>query len=115
MTTYPNQRKIIISKGQHKTTVNIDRDALYAACQDLSSSELRLWIYLADNQDEFELYLYTNQIEKKVGMKKGAYHRAFDKLIEKSYIVPNENSKNVFKFYQFGEYDSDHPFNFFHQ
>lgn len=95
---------IIIHKGPSTgENLRINSDAFYAACKILTPSELRLWMYLADNQP-IETYSFSkHQIENEICMPISTYYKAFRKLIQKGYLTPIDKKAKTYNFSQYIE------------
>lgn len=100
-TSVPNQRKITTHK------VKSNKDNLYAitninslsyAMSVLTHSGLRLWLYLAKNQDNYEFWLSPIDAGAFTGLSVASYHRAFAELKEKKFLI--QTKKNNFDFYE---------------
>lgn len=101
MSTNPNQRSILITRNQYDVseTPTYTREAFREVAEKCTKSELLLWCYFADNQDDFYIEsLYRDHVYKKVGLKKDSYHAAFCGLVEKGYLVQDKTRKNLFYF-----------------
>ena len=83
MQTVANQKRIEIKKqGSGKHTV-LSLEALYLASRELSGESFKMWLYLAKNQDRYNLAL-SRQDALCWGIgSKSSYDRAIKELIEK--------------------------------
>ena len=100
-TSVPNQRRLTTHKDNANkqniyTVTNID--SLSYAMNELSYSGLRLWLYLAKNQDKFTFWLSPIDVRTFTGLSIASYRRAFSELEEKRFLVPSK--KNYFDFYE---------------
>lgn len=90
MTTYPNQKIIKINKAKankENTYSIINNDCLFSAMRELTHNELKVFLYLASNQNEYTFALSTNDLAEKTGASKRKIQEAVNSLIEKGYIV----------------------------
>lgn len=88
--TVPNQRVITVNKAiadkQHLYTV-INLQALNKACNTLQSKAgVKLFLYLAKNQDKYTFALSSADFMEWTGVKIGAYNSAFKELVENGYL-----------------------------
>lgn len=100
-TSVPNQRRITTHKDKANkqniyTVTNIA--SLSYAMSVLTHSGLRLWLYLAKNQDEFTFWLSPIDVGAFTGLSIASYRRAFSELREKKFLVLSK--KNCFDFYE---------------
>lgn len=102
--SYPNQKRVIINKepcdnsGNYYAKINLA--AINKAMTELKAAgEIKLWLYLAKNQNNHEFDLSCVDCGKH-GIKPDAYHAAVDKLISKGYL--QHNSGNVYRFNEMG-------------
>ena len=72
-------------------------DALQLAMNNIKGEALKLWLYIAKNQDghKFEL---SQKALLEWGLKKDAYYKAVDKLIELGYLTPARDGSNIYIF-----------------
>lgn len=97
MVTYPNQKIIHINKKTSSDFLQIDKDAWMKASKELNYGTFRVYLYLAGNQDNFDLALSPVAVKEKVGISKNTYHRAITELQEKKYLFLKQG--NIFDFY----------------
>ena len=86
--TYANQLSIVIGdrlRNKEHPYCLMNNEALERACRELKTG-LKLWLYLAHHQDEYEFGLSQKACES-WGIKKDTYYRSRDELIEKKYLV----------------------------
>ena len=98
---YPNQKIVTI----HKTPVDaqniylrIKKEAMQNASRNLSGEEFRAFMYLASNQDNYEMALSTEDMAAKMGGSIRGMQSAVRKLIKKGYLV--QQHKNHYDFYE---------------
>jgi len=63
----------------------------------LKGETLKLWLYLAKNQDDYQLELSQKALAE-WGLKKDAYYTAKKKLIEVGYLTPLREGSNILVF-----------------
>ena len=103
--TVPNQRVVTVHKAPADkshlyTTINLQ--ALGAACNTLQSKAgIKLFLYLAKNQDKYTFALSRADFMEWAGVKDTAYKTAVDELIEKGYLV--SKGGNQYTFYEAGK------------
>lgn len=104
MTTYPNQKIVTVFKAEankEHTYAVINKDALFRAARELTHNELKVFLYLASNQNEYCLALSTADIAEKMGANKRKIQEAINGLIEKKYI--EHMVGNSYDFYEEAE------------
>lgn len=102
MKTVPNQRIIKINKSptdkQHLYTTN-NLQALFDAMYNLTSHcGFKLYMYLAKNQNNYDLALSSTDFCKSACCSMSAYNTAFKELVEKGYLIQKAGTKNIFTF-----------------
>lgn len=108
----PNQRIIYIkriSADARKDYFKIGHTQLNKAAMDLSGNTFKLYIYLADNQDNYKLELSSKHFMQWSGISDSTYDRAFNELKEKGYLIKAPKKKNVYLFVEESiNYDERH-------
>lgn len=104
--TYQNQKIITIKKEPCDNVRNlyarINLVALHKAMSELTTmGEMKLWLYLAKNKDEYTFGLSKEDC-KTYGLKSDAYHSAVNKLIEKGYLKRQGKTGNKYFFIEKG-------------
>jgi hypothetical protein len=102
-TTYANQRHVIISqlpRDKDNIYAMFNVDALNLAMQNLKHNGLRMWLYLNKNQNGYGFGLSPAAAKKAFGIAESSYHAGVNELIEKQYLVPDEESTNTYIFYE---------------
>ena len=97
----PNQRIIYIqriSADVRKDFFKLGHQQLNQAVGDLSGNAFKLYIYLADNKDNYKLELSSKHFIEWSGTSNSTYDRAFKELKEKGYLLQAPNKKNVYLF-----------------
>ena len=88
MPHYANQKTIII----HKEKVDglffqIPQEALFNAVKTLTHAGLKLWLYLAKNNDGFKLDFSPAHAKEQTGLSPSSKDRAIKELIETGYLI----------------------------
>lgn len=97
MLTTPNQKLLIVSKEEQGKHTIIQLKALERASRDLQGETFKLWLYLAKNQNGYELALsMVDAISWGIGSK-SSYYRAVKELEHKGYL---QKSGNRYFFYE---------------
>jgi hypothetical protein len=63
----------------------------------LKGETLKLWLYIAKNQDNYQFELSQKALAE-WGLKKDAYYAARKKLIEVGYLTPAQEGSNILIF-----------------
>ena len=100
--TVPHQRTIKVGKSttdkSHKYTTN-NLEALAEASKNLQSlGGFKLYMYLAKNQENYELALSNADFKEWCGLERRAYTTAFEELKAKGYLVPLNDSESIYFF-----------------
>ena len=97
----PNQLIIKISPrgpfDQEHGFARVHSDALQTAMTLLKGERFKLWMYLCNNADGYQLEL-SQKACLEWGIKKDAYYAAKTKLIELGYLTPLQEGSNIFIF-----------------
>ena len=97
----PNQRIIYIeriSADVRKDYFKIGHTQLTKVASDLGGNAFKLYIYLADNKDNYRLELSSKHFIEWSGTSDSTYDRAFKELKEKQYLIQAPDKKNVYLF-----------------
>lgn len=100
---FPNQRCIKINKekcDKKELYAKINIRAMNFAMRDLKSNTYKLWCYLAQNQNNYEFWLSQVDVNKVAGISKSTYHRAFEELVNKKYLIPENSNGRFYEFYE---------------
>lgn len=93
----PNQKLLVVSKEEQGKHTIIQLKALERASRDLQGETFKLWLYLAKNQNGYELALsMVDAISWGIGSK-SSYYRAIKELEKKGYL---QKSGNRYIFYE---------------
>ena len=98
---YPNQKIVTIHKAPvdaQNIYLRIKKEAMQSASQNLSGEEFKAFMYLASNQDNYEMALSTEDMAAKMGGSIRGMQSAVRKLIVKGYLV--QQHKNRYDFYE---------------
>ena len=100
MAHYANQKTIIIHRsnpiGEKKQYLAIDCQALSTAARTLTPSGLKLFLYLASNQDGYQKDYSPKDFSNIYGVSVDAARKARLDLQVNGYLVENENGKLEF-------------------
>ena len=100
MAHYANQKTIIIHRinpiGEKKQYLAIDCQALSTAARTLTPSGLKLFLYLASNQDGYQKDYSPKDFSNIYGVSVDAARKARLDLQANGYLVENENGKLEF-------------------
>ena len=108
MKTYPNQKVITINKAKadkENTYATINKECLMKAITELTHNELKIYLYLASNQNGFQLALSSADISEKTNASKRKIQESINSLIEKGYLV--ETGSNSYDFIEDTVYKKD--------
>lgn len=91
---FPNQHAIQIKKTDpDKTFIMLNSNTLQNAAINLSAAAFKLWVYFAQNKNDFIFALSPQAIQNTFGMKEKQYRNALKELIKKHYIVQENIQK----------------------
>ena len=97
----PNQRVIYIMRDSENARSNyfkIGHKQLDKAVNDLNANTFKLYIYLANNKDNYKLELSSKHFILWSGTSDSTYDRAFKELKEKGYLIEIPDKKNRYFF-----------------
>lgn len=97
----PNQRIIYIKRDTDNAKKNyfkIGHTPLDKAAKDLKGNAFKLYIYLANNKNNYKLELSSKHYIQWSGSSDGTYDRAFKELKDNGYLEPAKEHKNTFLF-----------------
>lgn len=108
----PNQRIIYIERSSadvRKDYFKIGHTQLTKVASDLGGNAFKLYIYLADNKDNYRLELSSKHFIEWSGTSDSTYDRAFKELKDKQYLIQAPDKKNVYLFVEESRnYDERH-------
>lgn len=99
----PNQRNINVNKEECNTEnlyAKINIEAMNSAMNNLKANTYKLWSYFAQNQNKHSLWLSPVDVQVKTGMSESTYHRAFDELVDKLYLIKDAKDQRYYNFYE---------------
>ena len=73
----------------------------------LKGNEFKVWMYIAKNQNQFTFALSSKETCRICNICRSTYVSAIHTLLDKGYLVPKANEKNVYIFYEAGSNDPD--------
>ena len=97
----PNQRIIYVMRDSENARSNyfkIGHKQLDKAVNDLNGNTFKLYIYLANNKDNYKLELSSKHFILWSGTSDSTYDRAFKELKEKGYLIEIPDKKNQYFF-----------------
>ena len=99
MTSFPNQRKVTTHKPPFEGHfLQVSKADWMAAYQNLNRGDFGLYLYLCGNQNNYEFYLSSADVQKQLGVSDSTYRRAVKSLQAKGYITIGKNEHD-FHFY----------------
>lgn len=98
MISYPNQKLYHIRKKIEEGDIFImlKWEDYTAAARDLSPSALKLYMYLAKNQDNYELWFSSKDYCQTFGVVDKTYRNAREELFKKGYLKEGESNHVYF-------------------
>ena len=97
MASFPNQMVLIIDPKEKTDGLNyyhkFNLHSFQIAMQNLKGDSFKLWCYLNLRPEGENFALGPKPCENYTGIKKDAYYKAKDTLIEKHYITQDEDGK----------------------
>ena len=101
MIVYPNQKIVTVHKApadkDHFYGI-LNKEALFNACRELTSNELKVFLYAAANQSGYQMALSTTAIAAQVGSTVDGIRTAIRGLVKKGYMVQDHG--NYYTFYE---------------
>lgn len=97
MITYPNQKIIHINKDASTDFLQVDKSSWMDACNELTYNGFKVYLYLAGNQDGFDLALSRKALQDNIVMHDNTYTKVIKELTEKGYLVHKQG--NIYDFY----------------
>lgn len=87
MTVYPNQKIITIYKEKCEDDfLQINNASWQMACENLTYSAFKLYLYMASNQNEYTFALSYEDVNNAVPMSRKAYDKAIKELKDRGYL-----------------------------
>jgi hypothetical protein len=107
--TVPNQKVISISGKAPCDTNNlyakINKEAMFAAIQNLTPSNFEVWLYLASQQNNYTFAFSPSAVSDETGIKKSTLQEGIRVLIRERYLIPRGEKSNVYDFYELPKED----------
>lgn len=79
--------------------LSLNKELLFTLLMDLTHSELRLYLFLSSNRDEWKLPFSKQLIQNEIGLSKNSFYLARDGLIRKGYLLMDEKTGD-YSFYE---------------
>lgn len=99
--SFPNQKRVIIHKENVSSGfLQISKENLYRAYQDLDYAGTMLYLYLAANCDGYNLALSPQAVKNSLGMPESTCREQTRKLIDRGYLIQRAEESNIFDFYE---------------
>lgn len=101
--TVANQKIVKICKAKtDKGNIYgiLNKDCSMRAMRELKHNELKVYLYLVLNQDNYDLALSTKDISEKTKANQRKIQEAINGLIEKGYLKQIEDGSNIYIFYE---------------
>ena len=99
----PNQKTITINKeptDKNHLYMCLNIEALQKAMNDLTPAQLKVWMYFAKNQNNYQFELSSVAVCGFCNISDKTYREAVKTLVAKRYLVPREANKKVYDFYE---------------
>ena len=97
MVTYPNQKVITVHKQEcKKDFLQINNTAWQAACEVLTYSAFKLFLYMADNKDGYSFALSYEAVNDVLPMNRNTYDKAIKELRECGYLTQTSGNNWTF-------------------
>lgn len=98
MISYPNQKKYHINKKikEGDIFIMLKWEDYTAAARELSPSALNLFMYLAKNQDKYELWFSSKDYCETFGVTDKTFRNARHELISRGYLKEGDNNHVYF-------------------
>lgn len=90
-----------------KDYFKISNTNLRLAMYNLKGNAFKLYCYLCDNRNQWEMDLYPCDFQRVANVSPDTYRAAFKQLVEKGYLRPSKTRKNVYQFVE--ESDTAEP------
>ena len=102
--TVPNQKTVIVHRDPPSKNegnfIQIKKSNLFNAYRELNATCLVVYLYLAGNQEGYELALSPRAISQVVGMSESTIRDQIKKLITYRYLVPRHEGSCIYDFYE---------------
>lgn len=99
--SYPNQSIVTIHKPQYKENfLQVSIDEWQQAYINLpAKSSFGLYLYLCGNQDTFNLWLSSADVQHALGISDSSYRRAVEDLLGEGYLIMRNGNPRTLDFY----------------
>lgn len=98
----PNQKKAQVHKepcDKKNIYVCMNINALQYACKRFKPTELKVWIYFAKNQNNYEFELSSAAVQEACNISDKSYREAIKTLIAERHLI-QRGSSNYYDFYE---------------
>lgn len=99
----PNQKIITTHKApadKNHLYMCVNIEALQKAMNDLTPAQLKVWMYFAKNQNNYEFELSSVAVCAFCNISDKTYRDAVKALVAKRYLVQCEGNKKMYDFYE---------------
>lgn len=99
----PNQKVITVNKeptDRNNLYMCLNIDALQKAMNDLTPAQLKVWMYFAKNQNNYQFELSSVAVCGFCNISDKTYREAVKTLVAKRYLVPRAADKKCYDFYE---------------
>lgn len=99
----PNQKSVVINKAptdKNHLYMCLNIDALQKAMNDLTPAQLKVWMYFAKNQNNYEFELSSVAVCGFCNISDKTYRDAVKTLVAKRYLIQSEGNKRLYDFYE---------------
>lgn len=86
-----------------KDYFKISNANLRLAMYNLKGNAFKLYCYLCDNKNQWEMDLYPCDFQRVANVSADTYRSAFNQLVVKGYLRPSKARKNVYQFVEESE------------
>lgn len=86
-----------------KDYFKISNANLRLAMYNLKGNAFKLYCYLCDNKNQWEMDLYPCDFQRVANVSADTYRSAFNQLVENGYLRPSKTRKNVYQFVEESE------------
>lgn len=94
MVTYPNQKVITVNKNECKSDfLQVNNESWHVACDTLSFSAFKLWLYMISNKDGYTFALSYEAINEAIPMSRNTYDNAIKDLRTAGYLTHVEGNQ----------------------
>lgn len=109
MSKVANQRTITVNKEPCNTSNLYTTNNIKALDEALGRLQsycgLKLYMYIAKNQDNYKFDLFSSDFCKLCQCSRTAYSTAFSELVEQGYLIKKEGTQTIYTFYDKAQID----------